>query len=670
MSQTDQQMDRRKNRGRDCAAGEAYKPDDWLLAAVLVVVVFLVYQPAWHGGFVWDDDQHVTRPELRSIRGLGRIWFDVGATLQYYPLLHSGFWLEHRLWGNAALGYHLANIALHALAAVLVLAVLRRLELPGAYLAAAIFALHPVQVESVAWISEQKNTLSAVFYLGAALFYLRFQRTRKRKCYAGAAGLFVLALLSKTVTATLPGALLVIFWWQHGRLSWKKDVLPLVPFFLLGAVGGMITAWWELKINQCVGPDFTFSFVERLLLAGRTAWFCCGKLFWPVNLTFIYPRWQIDARVWWQYLFPLAAAAGLALSWAMRRRSRAPLAALLFFGGTLFPVLGFFNLYTFRYALVADHYQYLACLGIITVFAAGVASLVRRTEGWKRTALEAASAALLVVMAVASWRQSRTYTDVRTLYQATIARNPECWMAYSNLGTIYSRSGRIAEGIECFRQALRIKPDYIELHNNLGKALAISGRVTEGIEQFQQALRIKPDYAKAHANLGAALLESGRLAEAVEHLQQALRSNPSIVEARANLAWGLARLGRYREAIGQADQALRQAPDDPGANQVTAWLLATHEASDGGDPARAVMLAEKACALAGRWNARRMDTLAAAYAAAGQFDRAVEIADDAARLARLSGQAESAVEIQARLSLYRVRNAYRESSTTAERTGP
>ena len=194
---------------------------DWLLAVALLAVVFLVYQPAWHGGFVWDDDDHVTRPELRSWHGLYRIWFDVGATLQYYPLLHSVFWIEHVLWGDATLGYHLVNISLHALAALLVALLLRRLAIPGAYLAAAIFALHPVHVESVAWITEQKNTLSAVFYLGAMLVYLRFDQTRKTAWYAGALGLFVLALLSKTVTGTLPGALLVIFWWQRGRLSWK-----------------------------------------------------------------------------------------------------------------------------------------------------------------------------------------------------------------------------------------------------------------------------------------------------------------------------------------------------------------------------------------------------------------------------------------------------------------
>ncbi len=288
-------------------------------------------------------------------------------------MLHSAFWIEHRLWGDATLGYHLVNIFLHATAAFLVALILRRLAIPGAYLAAAIFALHPVQAESVAWIAEQKNTLSAVFYLAAMLAYLHFDQTRRMPLYWWALGLFLLAIFSKTVTATLPGGLLVIFWWQRGRLSWKGDVLPLVPFFLLGAGGGMITAWWELKINNCVGPEFQFTLLERVLIAGRAIWFHLWKLCWPTKLTFIYPRWQIDVRAWWQYVFPLGVVALAIGLWSIRRWSRAPLAALLFFAGTLFPVLGFFNLYTFRYSLVANHYQYLASLGAITLAAAGAA---------------------------------------------------------------------------------------------------------------------------------------------------------------------------------------------------------------------------------------------------------------------------------------------------------
>ena len=281
------------------------------------------------------------QPALRSWHGLYRIWFDLGATQQYYPLLHSVFWIEHKFWGDATLGYHLVNILLHAMAALMVAAVLRRLEVPGAYLAAAIFALHPVRVESVAWITELKNTLSAVFYLGAAMLYLRFDQERKKPYYAGALVLFVLGLLSKTVTATLPAALLVIFWWQRGRLSWKRDVLPLVPFFVLGAAAGLFTAWVERKLIGAEGAAFDLTFIERFLIAGRVIWFYLGKLFWPADLIFIYPRWHVNQAVWWQYLFPAAALLLAAVLWGLRRRWRGPLAGLLFFRWNAVPGAGF-----------------------------------------------------------------------------------------------------------------------------------------------------------------------------------------------------------------------------------------------------------------------------------------------------------------------------------------
>ena len=190
--------------------------------------------PALQAGFIWDDDGHVTRTDLRDLSGLYRIWFEFGATQQYYPVLHSAFWLEHLVWGDSPLGYHLLNVLLHASAACLFGVLLRRLAVPGAALAALLFALHPVCVESVAWISEQKNTLSLVFYLCAALAYLRFTERRRGTVYLLATGLFVLALLTKTVTASLPAALLVVFWWQRGRLEWRRDVVPLLPWFALG----------------------------------------------------------------------------------------------------------------------------------------------------------------------------------------------------------------------------------------------------------------------------------------------------------------------------------------------------------------------------------------------------------------------------------------------------
>lgn len=542
------------------AANLSLSAKDFLFAVILVLAVFLVYQPAWRGGRLWDDDNHMTRSYLRSWQGLGMIWFEHRATLQYYPLVHTFFWIEYKLFGDATLGYHLVNIALHAANALMVVMLLRRLAIPGAWLAAAVFALHPLQVETVAWITELKNTLSTAFYLAAALAYLRFDRTRRPHSYAAALGLFLAALLTKTVTATLPGALLVVFWWRRGRLSWWRDVLPLVPWLVLGAALGMNTARWELEVNKCVGPDFQFTWIQRLLIASRAAWFYLGKLFWPANLTFIYPRWQIHNGAAWHYLFLLAAAGLIVAAWAVRRLARAPLAAVLFFGGTLVPVLGFFNLFTFIYSFVADHYQYLACLGIIALVSAGIVLLLGRARGRARVAGRAGCAALLALLAVLSWRQCRSYIDVETLWRATIQRNPDCWLAENNLGLLVLNRGETDAAIAHFQRALEIKPDCELAYNNLGLILARRGKLDEAIAHYRTALAINPD-ADMYNNLGLALGLRGRLDEAIQQYRKAIEIRPFFVEARTRLGNVLDMQGKTADAVDQYRAALKIVPD-------------------------------------------------------------------------------------------------------------
>ncbi len=298
------------------------KPAQWKqigLGLLLLAATVLAYQPALQGGMIIDDAEHVTAPALRSLAGLWRIWSVVGATHQYFPILHSAFWLEHRFWGDALLGYHLTNVLLHAGSACLLVAIMRRLALPGAWLAGFIFALHPVCVESVAWISEQKNTLSTFFGLGSVLVYLHFDETRRRSSYGIALALFILAILSKTVTMTLPAVLLVIFWWQRGRLEWRRDMLPLLPWLVLGVIAVQPAARMEREMCAKSPADFSLSLLDRGLLAGRAFWFYLGKLAWPADLVFMYPRWTVDSRVWWQYLFPLGALVVLVGLWLVAR---------------------------------------------------------------------------------------------------------------------------------------------------------------------------------------------------------------------------------------------------------------------------------------------------------------------------------------------------------------
>ena len=512
---------------------------DLLIGGLLLGALLIFYHPALHGGLVFDDDHHITPAALRSVRGLWRIWFEPGAAAQYYPVVHTAFWIEYRLWGDALAGYHLANLGQHAAAAFLLVAILRRLALPAAWLAASVFALHPICVESVAWISEQKNTLSALFYFGAMLAYLRFDKNRRGLFYAVAFVLFLLALLSKSVTATLPGALLVIFWWQRGRLEWKRDVMPLLPWFVAGAAAGLFTGWVERTYFGADDVHLALAFPDRLVLAGRIFWFYPGKILWPANLMFHYPFGPVEPLTLRQFVWPLgviAAAAGLA---CLARRARGPLAAFLFYAGTLFPVLGFLNISWFSFSYVADHFVYLAGLGIIVPVVVGCATAVGNIPGkWIRLPAWGGAGIALLVLSTLTWRQCQMYRDMETFYKVTLAGNPGSALGHYNYGIILMKvPGRLPDALSQFEEALRLRPDDAVMQNGTGVIfLSIKGRQAEAAECFERAVRLKPDYAVAHVNLGTAL-ESvpGRESEARAHYETALRIDPRLQAARKSL---------------------------------------------------------------------------------------------------------------------------------------
>lgn len=510
---------------------------------------------------LWDDDVHLTTASLQSWTGLARIWTDFHATQQYYPVASTAFWIMNRLWGHDPLGYHVVNILLHILSAFLVWRGLRRWSVPGATIAATIFALHPLNVESIAWMTELKNTLSGVFYLLAAGAYLRFDETRDWRWYAAAVAAFVLALGSKTVTATLPAALLIAFWWRRGRIDWRRDLLPLIPMFAVGVGMGLWTAWLEVHWVGAKSSEFPFTFVERVLLAGRVAWFYAGKVVWPASLMFWYPRWSISQAVWWQYLFPIALAAVLVGLWAIRGRTRAPLAAALFFCGTLFPALGFFNVYPFRYSFVADHFAYLANLGLIAGLSAGLVLIVAK---WRPGVPEGAiAAAVAVPLFILTFQQSRHYASGEALYRATMAANPTSVLARNNLAALLldGPSSGWTEAGELAQAALRINPHDAASHNNLGVVLQRSGRFKESVAEHREAVRLNPDGPALFYNLGIALSSDGQLEEAVSAYERALEIVPDQERALHNLGKVLAQLGRYDEAVGRLRAAVRLAPD-------------------------------------------------------------------------------------------------------------
>ena len=587
----------------------------WIDAAAFAVILFLTfiaYSPALKGTLLWDDEAHITAPDLQSLHGLHRIWFELGATQQYYPLLHSAFWLEHLLWGDSTTAYHVLNVVLHSICAWLLVLIVRRLGTAGttapitAWLAGAVFALHPVCVEAVAWISEQKSTLSGAFCLGAALLYLDFDRTRSRSRYFAASALFVCALLSKSVTAILPAALLVVLWWKRGRIDMKKDVLPLLPWLAVGAASGLFTAWVERRVIRAEGADFALTFTDRILLAGRVPWLYLLHIAWPVNLSFFYPRFVVDSRDLRQYLFPAATILVLAGLAVLARTRRSPLtfsglAAALLFLGTLFPALGFFNVYPFRYSWVADHFGYLASIAVIVPLCALLTNLGGTTEpvaagqpkaagsGERRSgpmpparnlrgrAATASAGLLVAVLGLLTWRQSHDYSDIETLWRATIERTPSAWMPHYELGRLLENDpAHRAEAISEFRTELRYKPEDAPGHAELAGMLEPTpGGRAEALAEYQAALRLDPSSATVHNNYGVALSHDSRtLPDAIAEFESALRLDPRLFSARDNLALALARTpSRAGEAEAQARTAIAVDPSAAQAHNLLGILL-------------------------------------------------------------------------------------------------
>jgi protein O-mannosyl-transferase len=649
-------------------------------AIVLVGLTIVAYLPVFQCGFVWDDDHYVTENDaLRSVEGLGRIWADVGATPQYYPLVFTSYWIEYRLWGLEPAGYHATNLTLHALAVVLIWRVLMVLGLPRPvpWLAAAIFAVHPVHVESVAWITERKNVLSAVFYLAALLAYLRFdgvarssdaeqRRQRQGAWYAVALVFFLCALLSKTVTASLPAAVLLVIWWKQGRVT-VADIVRLAPFFALAVGFGWLTLWVEREHVGATGADWAWSPTERLLIAGRAIWFYVVKLLLPIKLTFVYPRWEVDPRQVWRFLFPLGVLLTLAALWVARRRvGRGPFAAVLFFIGTLVPALGFFNIYPMRYSFVADHFQYLASLGLITLAVATGGELARRHPSRGHAIGIIFAAAILLTFTGLTWQQTRVYRDVETLWQDTLAKNPTAWIAHNNLGVIQLKRGELASAERSFRSVLQFQPGDVRTHNNLGSLSLMRGDFAGAIAHFEAALAGEPDFVGARLNLCKALLAQGRVGDAADHYLHALRVDPDVASVQSKL--GLLLLTRADSDVASRffDRALKLAPTWTMLINERAWMLATATNPSATDVAEALRFARRAAELSDRQDPNVLDTLAAAHAAAGRFDDAIGTAEAALALIE-DPKSPLADQIRQRLTCYRSGNPYHDRPASASK---
>ena len=506
-----------------------------LLAGAIAIVVgcLAAYMPAIKAGFIWDDNKYVTEnPLLTAPDGLYRIWFSTDSPSQYFPLTYTLLRAEYQLWGLNPAGYHTVNVAIHCINALLLWVILRRLSIPGAWLASAIFALHPVQVESVAWITERKNTLMLLFSLLSILCWVKFvfdnQSDRKAVLlYAGSLVFCALALFSKATACTLPAALLLILWLKHSPVT-PRRLAQIVPYIAMGVGIGLLVMWWE-KHHQGMGVNLGLSSTEKTLIAGRALWFYLWKLVWPVNLTFSYPRWNIDETDVWQYAWPAASALVLVCAWIWRKRlGRGAVTAMLFFPAMLFPMLGFFSLYTFVYTFVADHYQYMASIGPIAIVAGIAATVYRRSGENAKFIIVPAVSVLLITLGVLTWRQCGIYKNSDTLWADTLKKNPDSWLAHGQTGESLFGQGKFDEALihldrqlELASYLKKIHPmAYSDVYYCKGLIFSAKGKLQEAAEQFKLSLEIDEKSAVAHYLLADVLVKQGKIEEAITHLQR------------------------------------------------------------------------------------------------------------------------------------------------------
>jgi protein O-mannosyl-transferase len=546
---------------------------DWFLGLLLVLAVFLVYQPVWYAGYLWDDDHHLTaNPVIVGPLGLKEIWTTQAAMI--CPLVLTTFWVEHALWGLAPLPYHLVNVLMHGACGVVLWRLLRSLQAPGAWLGAALWALHPVQVESAAYVTELKNTQSGLFYLLTILFYVKGMRAKTSGDSSGDARYYALTLLfaalaiaSKFSTVVLPAVLGLCAWWVEGRWHWRH-LVRLAPILLMSAIAVAITMAPRpadmTRIDIAIGAR---TWPERLATAGDVGWFYLGKLFWPHPLMFVYPLWKIDARTWFSFLPLLALIGALIFLWFKREsRFRPCFFALAYFLVVVSPFLGFIDEDFWTYSYVEDHLQYLASMGPLALAGAGISrlpALLFPARQWLQPTLGAAA---LVILGLLSWQRAWVFQSNEALWNDTLAKNPDCPLARTNLGTIYLDRQQFDDALAQFQKVLEAHPTNATATLDLGMVYLQTGQVDKAIEQFRRTVDIAASYPLGHYNLGVALLQKGQIDEAIAEFEKALALNSNDAAASNDLATAFLKKGQLDKAIAQYQRTLEIDPHSPSAH--------------------------------------------------------------------------------------------------------
>jgi tetratricopeptide (TPR) repeat protein len=465
------------------------------------------------------------------------------------------------------------------------------------------------------------------------------------------------------------------------------------------------TAAIERRFVGAEGPEYALSLLERVMIAGRALWFYAAKLVLPIQLSFIYPRWDVDATLWWQWLFPAGAGAVVVSLWFARARlGRGPLVAILFFAGTLVPALGFIDVYPMRYSFVADHFQYVACIGLIVLGGGVVGAQLNVYRKRSPNLAPLLGGVLVAVLGLATWQRVWAYTDLETLWRTTLRTNPDSSMIHNNLGNLLLARGRQEEALDHLRKAAELEPDNIEARNSLGFTLMRQGRVDEALVEyraalaarpgvalthynigaalvakreieaaiaaFERAIEIAPDYADAHHDLGNVLSEQQRSAAAVSHLQAAIARQPTNPNFHNSLGTALVRANRVEEGIAHFEEAVRLRPDFIEAYnnmRYAAWLLATAPEPSRRNGAKALEIAVRLDEITAQNNPLVAQTLAAAHAENGHFEQAVVAAQRAIDLAHSQNVPGIARNALAEMAEYRDQRPHREALPLGQR---
>lgn len=547
----------------------------WLGAAAILAAVAFVYAPSVRGGWLWDDDREISaNPALRAPDAPANFWVRPEGT-DFFPLKDTVEWAEWKLWGDRPAGYRAVTVALHALDALLLWGLLRRLfrlrrtgGAPlgpawewAAWAGALLFAVHPLAVESVAWIAELKNTLSLALVLAAFWSYAGWEAGRAPSRYVAALALFAAAMLSKTTVAMFPVVLLAFAAWRRGRIG-RRDVLASAPFFAVSAILGLVTVRFQHGQHVLPGGVWPAGMPSRFADAGLAAAFYLWKTAVPAGLLPVYARWSVNPPRLWQFAPWLGFAVLAGWFWVRRRGwGRHALFGFGIFAINLVPVLGFVRMSYMRFGWVADHFAYLSLAAAAGLVAAGFGAALARLSGRGRTAALATGGLAAAVLALAARAHAAVYRDALSLWSYTLNRNPSAWVAENNLATALCAEGRLPEALPHFEAALRLNPDAPEVENDLGTALLSAGEPDRALPHLQHSVAVLPDSAEARYNLGNALADLGRYSEAVQQYEAALRLDPGVVEVLGNLGLALAHSGRLDEAVARYREALRIAPN-------------------------------------------------------------------------------------------------------------